>query len=164
MFSFTFYSKMLRSLQTSKNSTSTLSCLLVPAVAMIKGIDPRLFLTHTHAQTHLTQVFHFAPWRLFLFFCCFFFFCLAHTAALLWLSLHFWHCCLIACQKTIHWLLHRYTLGFWKVKLQFSSLFVLFCFVIFFGGLWFFLPRVKVSLFHFSCMIDYHYEAKHWSM
>lgn len=30
--------------------------------------------THTHAQTHLTQVFHFAPWRLFLFFCCFFFF------------------------------------------------------------------------------------------
>lgn len=32
-----FYSKMLRSLQTSKNSTSTLSCLLVPTVAMTKG-------------------------------------------------------------------------------------------------------------------------------
>lgn len=32
-----FYSKMWRSLQTLKNSTSTLSCLLVPPMAMIKG-------------------------------------------------------------------------------------------------------------------------------
>lgn len=31
------YSKMLRSLQTLKNSTSTLSCLLVPAAVMTKG-------------------------------------------------------------------------------------------------------------------------------
>lgn len=57
-----FCSKMLRSLQTSKNSTSTLSCLLVPAVAMIKGMWRRhiqllkplgswicfLFLSDTH--------------------------------------------------------------------------------------------------------------------
>lgn len=41
-----FHSKMLRSLQTSKNSTSTLSCLLVPAVAMIKGKSQ--WHTHTH--------------------------------------------------------------------------------------------------------------------
>lgn len=49
-----FYSKMLRSLQTSKSSTSTWSCLLVPAVAMTKGtFHPGLLLCFclTHLKT-----------------------------------------------------------------------------------------------------------------
>src|SRR4029434_411595 len=46
--SFCVHSKMLRSLQTSRNSTSTLSCLLDPAVALRKGTPH----THTHTHTH----------------------------------------------------------------------------------------------------------------
>lgn len=74
---FYFYSKMLRSLQTSKSSTSTWSCLLVPAVAMIKGTS------WTHC---LLLVFPL---------CSLACLCLTHASAL-WLSLHYWRCCLIA--------------------------------------------------------------------
>lgn len=42
-------------------------------------------------DTLFTRVFHFGL--------LFFFMSHTHMAALLWLSLHYWHCCLIACQK-----------------------------------------------------------------
>lgn len=80
-----FYSKMLRSLQTSKNSTSTLSCLLVPAVAMIKGMS----------LTHFTQRFPLC-------FSAFLSLSLSHTRArgcFVVAVITFWHCCLIACPK-----------------------------------------------------------------
>lgn len=73
------HSKMLRSLQTSKSSTSTLSCLLVPAAAMIKG-TPSIF---TPTRT-LNSRFPF--------------FSLMHPC-LLGSWWHFWRCCLIPCLK-----------------------------------------------------------------
>lgn len=60
---------MLRSLQTSKNSTSTLSCLLVPAVVMTKGmvvlktmiIVQLLYFYHSFPVFFLVHIFWTMP-------------------------------------------------------------------------------------------------------
>lgn len=51
------HSKMLRNLQISKSSTSTLSCLLVPVVAMTKG-------TYNFLSTLFLSIFPSSPFMI----------------------------------------------------------------------------------------------------